>query len=372
MSRPVTVLVWLLVLAIASWPARAAEFVAETVAGKTRDSVVTVQAVGLRYASVRLAGGAGGLALQKQVQFLRNYSTAFILDKQGHLLAAEQPLRDVETIEVTTADGSRYSADIVVRDEAYGLALLKMQEPPPTLKPVRFADASTIRQGQSVVLIGTAGGYGQTVSYGIVSGLRAVRLRSGQLVPRMIQSDVAVNVGNQGSPLFNEKGEVMGVHAIFGGGGTAPSLQHITFFMPADLVQRVAGDMVGTGEPAFRPFLGIEPYSGRPGVLTYITELTDDIRMYADLPDAYWDVGVLIWDVWEGSPAFDAGLRRQDFIIKLDGELLRTIGNLEEAIYRAKENQKMVFTVIRIPTHRIQEFEVVVGNHPEDTLSFFM
>lgn len=371
MSRLIRALLLVMLLAAASLSARAVEFVAENVAGKARSSVVTVQAVALKYTSVRWGFGEGRLSLQKQVRFLRNYSTAFALDKEGYLLASERPLRDVETIEVVTADGERCPADIVVRDEDYGLALLKIENPPPTLKPVRFADPSTIRQGESVVVIGTAGGYGQTISYGIISALRAVRLQSGQLVPQMIQSDVVVNVGNQGSPLFNEKGEVIGVHAVFGGGGGAsPSLQNITFFMPADLVQRVAKELKETGEPAFRPFLGIEPYSGLRSRRVGITELTEEIRMYMDLPDAYWDVGVLIADVWEGTPAYDAGLRRQDFIIKLDGKLLKTIGQLEEAVYHAKEGQKMVFTVIR--RHRIQDFEVVVGDHPDETLSFFI
>ena len=370
MGKLVIVLLSLLGLTVVSLPSRGTEFVAEDVASKVKDSVVTVQAVALKYSSVRLSMGGGGLGLQKQVRFLRNYSTAFVLNKEGYLLAAEQPLRDVETIEVATADGNRYPADILVRDEAYGLALLKMHDPPPNLKPVKFADPANIRQGESVVVIGTAGGFGQTVSYGIISGLRPVRLRSGQLVPRMIQSDVVVNVGNQGSPLFDKRGEVIGVQAIFGGGRETPSLQNITFFMPSDLLQRVANEMMETGEPAFRPFLGIQPYSGRPGYFVRITELTDELRMYMDLPDAYWDVGVLIWDVWEGSSAYDAGLRYQDFIIKLDGKLLKTIGELEEAVYQAKKGQKMVFTVIR--RHRIQEFEVTVGDHPDETLSYFI
>jgi len=196
----------------------------------------------------------------------------------------------------------------------------------------------------------------------------------------MIQSDVILNTGNLGSPLFNAKGEMVGVHAVFGTGQYG-RLQNITFFMPLDLVKRVYNELMETREPAFRPFLGIEPWSSLifeggtvvalPGARAVaLRELTDDLRMYMDLPDQYWDVGVLIYNVWEGSPAYDAGLRYQDFIIKLDGELLKTIGQLEEAVYYAKKDQKMVFTVIR--RHRIQEFEVVVGNHPKETLGTYI
>lgn len=147
-------------------------------------------------------------------------------------------------------------------------------------------------------------------------------------------------------------------------------MQNVTFFMPADLVKRVTDELIDTEEPAFRPWIGIMPYAGSRTFEGRIREMSDDLKMYMNLPDEYWDVGMLIYQVWEGSPAYDAGLRYQDFVVKINGELLKSIGQFEELVYNSKEGDLMIFGVIR--RDRYQEFEVVVGNHPEDTLQFYI
>lgn len=354
----------LAVLAIAAVvfcaPARA-EFVAVKVAEKAKKSVVTIEAVSLSLASVSLTS--------RQQRIVQSYNTGLILNKNGYILTDVSALSDVEEMEVTLSDGRKFPAEIVVKDEGYGLGLIKMKKPPKDLVPAVIATKAHVRQGDSVVVVGTAGGYGHTVSYGIISGIRTVRLRSGQLVPDMLQSDVVINSGNEGSPLFNSNGDVIGIQAVFGGGG-ALGMQNTNFFMPASLVERITNQLIKTAKPAFRPWLGVMPYSGSFSAQGGIREVTDDLKMYMNLPDEYWDVGMLVYDVWEGSPAYEAGLRYQDFVVKVDGTLLKSIGQLEKIVYEAKKDQIMVFGLIR--RDRFMEVDVRIGDHPEEVLEFFI
>lgn len=348
----------LLFFAVIAATARA-DFVAVEIAEKAKESVVTIEAVSLSLTAVSLTS--------RQQRVVQSYDTGLILTKDGYILTDAASLEDVEALEVTLADGRKFDAEILVQDEGYGLGLIKLKEPPPDLKPAKFALEEPVRQGQSVVVVGTAGGYGHTISYGIVSAIRTVRLESGQLVPDMIQSDVVVNTGNEGSPLFNANGEVVGVQAVFGG-GAALQMQNVTFFMPASLVKKVADQLIETEEPAFRPWLGIMPYSGSFGMFG-LRELSDDLRMYMNLPDEYWDVGMLIYDVWEGSPAYDAGLRYQDFVVEVNGELLKSIGQLEKIVYNSEKGDLLVFGLIR--RDRYRQIECEIDHHPDEMLMFY-
>jgi S1-C subfamily serine protease len=127
--------------------------------------------------------------------------------------------------------------------------------------------------------------------------------------------------------------------------------------------------LIETEEPAFRPWLGVMPYSGSFGMGGMLRELSDDLRMYMNLPDEYWDVGMLIYDVWEGSPAYDAGLRYQDFIVEVNGDLLKSIGQLEEIVYNSDKGDLLVFGLIR--RDRFREIECEIGDHPDEMLMFF-
>lgn len=348
----------ILFFAVVTAAARA-DFMAVEVAEMAKESVVTIETVSLSLTAVSLTS--------RQQRIVQSYDTGLVITKDGYILTDAASLEDAEALEVTLGDGRKFDAETVVQDKGYGLGLIKLKEPPPDLKVARFALDSPVRQGESVVVVGTAGGYGHTVSYGIISAIRTVRLESGQLVPDMIQSDVVVNTGNEGSPLFNSNGEVVGIQAVFGG-GSAMGMQNVTFFMPATLVKKVIDELIETEEPAFRPWLGIMPYSGSFGMYG-LRELSDDLRMYMNLPDEYWDVGMLIYNVWEGSPAYDAGLRYQDFVVKINGELLKSIGQLEKIVYEAKEGDVLVFGIIR--RDRYRDIECEVGDHPEEMLMYY-
>jgi serine protease Do len=351
-----------LALALTVWclPAHA-EFMAVAIANKAKQHVVTIEAVSLSLASVSLTS--------RQQRIVQSYNTGLILTKSGYILTDASALNDVQEMEVTLDDGRKFPAEIVVQDDGWGIGLIKLKKPPSNLKPAKLALGEPVQQGDPVVVIGTAGGFGNTLSYGIVSAIRTVRLRSGQLVPDMIQSDVVINSGNEGSPLFNANGDVIGIQAVFGGGGPL-AMQNVNFFMPASLVKRVTDQQIKTSKPAFRPFLGIMPYSGSFSARGGIAEVTDDLKMYMNLPDEYWDVGMLIYNVWEGSPAYEGGLRYQDFVVKVNGDLLKSIGQLEKMVYNAKKGERFVFGVIR--RERFMEIDVVVGDHPKDTLEFFI
>lgn len=328
--------------------AQITQFVAESVAKTAAPSVVSLDSINLFYGSVSFTS--------RQQQIMVNLATGLVFRKDGYILTNDNRVRDAKVIKVTFSDGKEAEGKLVGVDEAFGLGVVKVVDAK-NLQMAKMGDPSKLQRGDSAIAIGYSGGFGGTVTYGIISALRDYRTPGGVYIPDMIQTDAAINDGNQGGPLLNSVGEVVGVHSRF-----SSARQNTTFFLPINIALRVANDIIETGGPAFRPWLGILPYSGGRGSAGFQT-LSDDLRMFLDMPDQYWDVGVLVWDVNGESSAFEYGLRREDLIVKMDGQIVKSIGDLERRIFFLNKKQKIVFGVIR--RHRYRDIEVVIGPHPE-------
>jgi S1-C subfamily serine protease len=154
-------------------------------------------------------------------------------------------LEGAKILTVYTSDNLELPAEVVGLDQDYGIGVLKVKSDKP-LVPVKILSTPYDQvkeiypygQGDSVIAIGASGGLGGTVTTGIISAMRNMRNRSGTLIPNMIQSDVKINAGNEGCPLFNDRGEVIGMHEMRGAG-----LQEISWFTPMWLVNRIAGEL---------------------------------------------------------------------------------------------------------------------------------
>jgi S1-C subfamily serine protease len=320
--------------------------------------------------------------------------TGFVYTADGFIITNGNNVSKEALITVTLADGKEYQGKVIDADEDYGLAVIKI-DPDGKLKPVNIvADlydeehgVFPYDQGDQVIAIGYSGGYGGTVTAGIVSAVRNMRNIGGILIPNMIQADCVINGGNEGCPLFNSSGKVIGVHARQASSGRG-TLQRTTFFTPMWLVKRVADQMIANyskakPEPDFkvwRPWLGVKPFAGSRSALTgQIRQVGDDLKMYMDWPDQYWDVGIWVDSVWLDSPAAEYGIKAHDvlysvtvvvpdpdakgeYIEKIPYQYLKTVEQLETLVTTAEEGDVFIIGVWR--NNRISNKEIVIAQHP--------
>lgn len=167
--------------------------------------------------------------------------TGVILDGRGYILTNHHVVDKVQGIEVHLSDGTSYPARVLQHDEAMDLAMLKVDAGRP-LPAVAVGNSSDLMVGESVITIGNAFGYENTVSVGIISALkRNVTLSDDQVYRNLIQTDACINPGNSGGPLINIDGELIGINVAVRAGA-----QGIGFALPIDDVKKVAVEMMST------------------------------------------------------------------------------------------------------------------------------
>jgi serine protease Do len=165
--------------------------------------------------------------------------TGTIIDERGYILTNYHVVSDVRKIEVTLDDGRQCIADLVANDAAADLAIIKI----PTTKPMptmRLGTSSDLMVGESVIALGNAFGYEQTVTRGVISALgRDVQVSETQSYDHLIQTDASINPGNSGGPLLNIDGEMIGVNVAVRAGA-----QGIGFAIPIDDALTVAARLL--------------------------------------------------------------------------------------------------------------------------------
>lgn len=225
---------------------------------------------------------------------LRSSGSGFVIDLDGHIVTNFHVVETSEDIVVYFVDGTITRASVVGLDPDSDIAVIKVDLPPERLIPVPFGRTDEVFVGQSVVAIGSPFGNDWTLTSGIVSALdRDIPSLSQYRIGAAIQTDAAINPGNSGGPLLNLNGQVIGVNAQIA--SETRSNSGIGFAIPGDLVQRVAKELIDSGEVAYS-VIGI-----RGGDL--------DIEVMEALDLADNQQGVLINEVIADSPADDAGLR---------------------------------------------------------------
>lgn len=218
--------------------------------------------------------------------------SGIIVDKKGDVITNYHVIEGAQSLVVTLHDGSRHTAEVVGADPGSDIAVLKIDAPEEKLAPLPFGESSDLKVGQKVLAIGNPFGLERTLTVGVVSSLgRTMRASNGRLMRGIIQTDAAINPGNSGGPLLNSSGQLIGVNtAIF---STVEGSIGIGFAIPVNSVKKVLPQLLAKGYVA-RAWLGI---SGQSIDAEYASVL--------GLPSG----GVLIADVFKGSPADRAGLR---------------------------------------------------------------
>lgn len=244
---------------------------------------------------------------QPQTREAQSLGSGFIISADGyivtnnHVISSPTGRGTVEEITVTTPDGTEYPAKLVGNDVASDLAVLKIQGKKP-FPFVKFGDSAHARPGDWVIAIGNPFGLGGTVTAGIVSAVYR-NTGSGTAYDRYIQTDAAINRGNSGGPLFDMKGQVIGINnAIFSPSGGSVG---IGFAIPAEIAQPIVEKLM-KGEEIVRGYLGVS-----------IQPVDDDLANSLGLRK---NRGELVQTVQPGEPAEKAGIKPGDIVIKVDGK----------------------------------------------------
>jgi S1-C subfamily serine protease len=244
--------------------------------------------------------------------------SGFVIDAEGHILTNSHVVAGAEAIDVKLGSSDdTYDAEVVGRDPATDLALLKVDAPSSQLHPLPLGDSSKVRVGDPVVAIGNPFGLDQTATTGIVSALqRQIQAPNGFGISQVIQTDASINPGNSGGPLINAAGEVIGITSQIETGGGRGSVG-IGFAIPSNTAREVVSQLQEDGE-VDHAFLGI---SG--------TTITPDVADALNLPV---DSGVLVEEATEGGPAAEAGIRGGHTPATIEGIGIRLGGDIITAI----------------------------------------
>lgn len=266
--------------------------------------------------------GAGG----PQDRAAQSLGSGFIISADGYILTNAHVVKGADSINVRLDDKQEYTAKLVGMDERTDVAVLKVEAS--GLPVVRIGDSDKLNVGEWVLAIGSPFGLDHTATQGIVSAL-ARNLPNENYVP-FIQTDVAVNPGNSGGPLFNTQGEVVGINSqIYTRSG---GYMGLSFAIPINVAMQVA-EQIKTQGHVTRGWLGV-----------MIQPVTADLAKSFGLDKAR---GALVAQVTADSPAEKAGLREGDIILRFDGHEISESSQLPARVGATAVGRNVPVVVLR-------------------------
>lgn len=288
----------------------------------------------------------------------RSAGSGFIVRSDGYIVTCNHVIEGAERIIVRLLeDREEYPAQVIGRDPKTDLALLKIKSSR-TLTSVYVGDSDSVQVGEWVVAIGNQFQLGQTVTSGIVSAKARKVPTRGTPYDSFIQTDASINPGSSGGPLFNLRGQVVGVNsAIFSPGQAqlgGPGFNiGIGFAVPVNLLKQIIGEMESTGTVA-RGMLGVR-----------IQPVDKSIQKVLKLGST---TGALVSEVIKDTPASVAGVRRRDVITHFDSTPIEEFDQLPLLVANARIGSPVTLTLIR--KGKKMTVDTVVGAlKPEVTVS---
>ena len=274
----------------------------------------------------------------------RGQGSGFIISEDGYILTNTHVVDEADEVIVRLHDRREFRAKVIGKDDRTDVALIKIEAK--GLPKVTIGDPDKLKVGEWVLAIGAPFGFENSVTAGIVSA-KGRSLPQENYVP-FIQTDVAVNPGNSGGPLFNMRGEVVGINSqiISRSGG----YMGLSFAIPIDVAMDVAEQLKATGKVA----------RGRIGVM--IQEVTADLAESFGLGKPQ---GALVSEVEKGSPADKAGVQVSDIILKFNGRTVERSIDLPRMVGATRPGTRATLTVWRKGATR--DLTVVVGEMPAES-----
>ncbi|MFN9630045.1 MAG: trypsin-like peptidase domain-containing protein [Cyanobacteriota bacterium] len=270
----------------------------------------------------------------------RGQGSGVVIDAaRGLVLTNAHVVDQVDSVEVTLADGRQLDGTVVGSDRVTDLALVRI----PTkgkLSAARLGDSEALEVGDWAIALGSPYGLERTVTLGIVSSLHRDINSLGFADKRLdlIQTDAAINPGNSGGPLINANGEVIGINTLVRSGPGAG----LGFAIPINLARRVA-DQLASGGTVVHPYLGLQlvPLTARVA-----RDNNRDPDALVKLPERD---GALVQKVLPDSPAEAAGLKRGDLVVEIAGQPVRSPSALLQQVEKAQVGEPLSLRVVRGP-----------------------
>jgi serine protease Do len=276
----------------------------------------------------------------------KGQGSGFLISADGYILTNAHVVDEVDEVVVKVNDKREFRAKVIGTDARTDVALLKINAD--NLPRVTIGDPDRLRVGEWVLAIGAPFGFENSVTAGIVSA-KGRALPEENYVP-FIQTDAAVNPGNSGGPLFNLRGEVVGMNSqiISRSGGN----MGLAFAIPIDVAMDVAEQLKARGKVS----------RGRLGIV--IQEVTADLAESFGLKSPH---GALVADVEAGSPAEKAGVQVSDIILKFDGKAINSSIDLPRLVGATKPGVRSTLTIWRKGAQK--ELIVGVGELSDDKVA---
>ena len=273
----------------------------------------------------------------------RSLGSGFIISADGFILTNAHLVESADEIFVRLTDKREFKAKVIGSDKRTDVALIKIVAT--NLPTVRLGDPGILRVGEWVVAIGSPFGFDNSVTAGIISA-KGRSLPQENFVP-FLQTDVAINPGNSGGPLFNMKGEVVGINSqIY---SRSRGFMGISFAIPIDVAMDIQNQLRVSGRIR----------RGRIGVV--IQEVTKELAESFGLSKPQ---GAVVNAVERGGPADKAGVEPGDVILKFDGKPVVNSGDLPRIVGSSKPGASAPMQVWRKGS--VRDLTVVVGETPEE------
>ncbi len=267
------------------------------------------------------------------VQEQQGLGSGFITRSDGVLLTNAHVVEGADNVSVTLPDGRSYPGKVLGADPLTDVAVVKVAAQGLPVAPL--GNSSVVRPGEWAIAIGNPLGLDNTVTLGIVSATaRTDALGGGQRVA-FIQTDAAVNPGNSGGPLINDRGQVIGINTAI---RQAPGAG-LSFAIPINKARLVAQQILERGR-ASHPYLGVRLQALTPQLAREVNATGNSCR----LPERN---GVVVVDVVAASPAAQGGLKTCDLIVEVAGQVVKSPSDVQVAVDRGQVGADLSVTVDR-------------------------
>lgn len=267
--------------------------------------------------------------------------SGFVIDEEGLILTNNHVVEKADEIKIKTDTGKEYDAKVVARDPKTDIALIRVNKDKGFPKPAQLGDSDSLRVGDWVMASGNPFGLGHTITVGIVSAKG--RIIGAGPYDDFIQTDAAINPGNSGGPLFNMKGEVVGINTAIVAQG-----QGIGFAIPINLVKEILPQL--KAGKVTRGWLGV-----------MIQDITPELAESFDIKQTK---GVLVGDVVQDGPAEKAGLKRGDVVVRFNGREVDGAHALSRMVAGTAPNTQVNVDIIR--DGKEKQIQVTIGTMPEE------
>lgn len=293
----------------------------------------------------------------QQPQPSEGLGSGFIISEDGYILTNNHVIDDADEVRVRMTNGDEFEAEVIGADAASDVALLKIDAK--RLPAVNFGDSDELEVGEWVLAIGSPFNFEYSVTKGIVSAKGRALGGSDRYVP-FLQTDVPINPGNSGGPLFNMKGEVVGINAqIYTRSG---GFMGVSFAIPINIALNVAEQLKDKGTVE-RGWLGVEMYP----------PFNDDLDLARSLGLERAE-GALIARVFPNSPADKAGIRADDVLVEFNGKPVRRYSDLPPLVGVVRPGDKVKVELIRngeektvTVTIGVLNEQALASSEPEET-----